>query len=41
MWQNRTWKILPHKLLRLMISTFPHPIYHPWRCGDPNGPRRL
>jgi hypothetical protein len=27
MWQ----RILPHKMLRLMISTSPHPIYHPWR----------
>jgi hypothetical protein len=31
MWQNRTWKILPHKLLRLMISTYPYLIHHPWR----------
>jgi hypothetical protein len=32
MWQYRTWKkILHHKLLRLMISTFSQAIHHPWR----------
>jgi hypothetical protein len=30
-WQTRIWKILPHKLLRLMISTYPYLIHHQWR----------